>query len=157
RSGAPQVGQWAARCRGRARCRLTLAGVARDNHQGDGRAWEGTAGMEQAAVADLHAAVRPAMWEEATEQLHDVKARRPEACPAHLTGGAGDRAVRAAAKTLGGDSALEARGSEGGAGGAALGMGLPGDVPGAGPDRGGDGLQPSGLAHTCWAARAVDG
>src|SRR5262245_3011151 len=44
RIGAPQVGQRAARCRGLARCRLALAGVALDNHQADGRERDGTAG-----------------------------------------------------------------------------------------------------------------
>jgi hypothetical protein len=107
------------RCRGRARCRLARAGVALDQQQADGRAWDGTAGREQAAVAALHAAVRPDLWEEPPEKLHDVKARRTEACPAHLTGGAGERAVGEADETVGGEGDREDRGGARGAGGVA--------------------------------------
>jgi hypothetical protein len=145
------------RCRGRARCRLARAGLALDHHQAAGREWDGTAGMEQAAVADCHEAVRQDMLEEPTEKRHDVKASSPEACTAHFPGGEGDRAVREADKTLVGDSDLEARGSEGGAGGRAVVMRLPVDVPGDGPELGGDVLQQSGLAPTVFEARAGDG
>jgi hypothetical protein len=131
--------------------------VALAKHPAEGREWDGTAGREQAAVADCHAAVRPDMWEEPTDQLHDVKARSTEACTAHVTGGEGDRAVGEADATVVGDGALEARGGERGEGGGAGVLRLPVDVPGESPDLGGAVLQQSGLAQTFLAERAGEG
>ena len=76
RIGAPQVGQRATRgCMGTL-WRLAIEGVGLHDQEADESGRDGTAGMEKAAVADFHEAVRQDMLEEPTEKLHDVKVRR---------------------------------------------------------------------------------
>ena len=81
------------------------------------------------------------MLEEPAEKLLDVEVGSAWAGTAHFTVGEGDRAICEADKTLVGDSDLEDIGGEVGEGGAAMVIRLTVDVPGAGPDLGGDVLQ----------------
>jgi hypothetical protein len=108
-------------------------------------------------MADFHQAIRPDGREEPAEKLHDVEVGGAWAGTANFTRGKSDRAILEADQTLGGESDLEDRGGERGAGGAAMVMGLPVDVPGDGPDLGIDVLQQAGLAHLFFEERAVDG
>src|SRR2546430_9401599 len=76
---------------------------------------------------------------------------------AHFPISEGDRAVLEAYDTAVGDRDSEDRRGEGGEGGVAVVGGLTRDVPGDGPDLGGDILQQSGLAHIVFADGAGDG
>jgi hypothetical protein len=113
--------------------------------------------MEHAAMADFHKALRQDVLEEPAETRHNVEVGGAWACTAHFTRGKSDRALRAADKTVVGESDLEDRGGEGGEGGAAMVMRLTGDVPGDGPDLGSDVLQQAGLTPLFFEERAVNG
>jgi hypothetical protein len=113
--------------------------------------------MEQAKVADVHAAIGQAMLEEPAEKLYGVKGRGTEAGTAHFPIGDGDGAVCEAHNTAVGDGDAEDIRGEGGAGRVAVVLGLTMDVPGDGPDVGIDGLQQTGLAHLVFEERAGDG
>jgi len=145
------------RLRGLVRCGLALAGVSLPDPPAEGRGREGTAGMEQAAVADCHEAVRPDMREEPAETLSGVTGRGAAAGTAHGTGGASHRAVCEADEPMGGAGDLADLGGQGGEGGGAGMMGLPVAVPGAGPDLWLAVLQPSGRAQGGCEARAGEG
>jgi len=93
----------------------------------------GSAGVQKAAVADLHAALGADMLEESAEKFHGVEGGGAGARTAHFPGGEGDRTVLEADDTLGGDGAPEDRGGEGGEGGMSVVMGLTMDIPGDGP------------------------
>jgi len=108
-------------------------------------------------MPDFHKAIGQDMRKEPAEKLHDVEVGSAEACTTHLTGGEGDRAVRERDNAAVGDGDLEDRRSEGGEGGVSVVMGLTVDVPGDGPDLGGDVLQQSGLMHVFFEEGAVDG
>ena len=136
---------------------LAIAGVCLHDQQAEGRERAGTAGMEKAEVADFHTALGSDVLEEPAEKPHDVEVGSAWACTAHFPVGEGDRALCEADKTLVGDSDLEDIGGEGGEGGAAMVIRLTVDVPGDGPALGGNGLEPSGLAHLFFAERTVDG
>jgi len=125
--------------------------------QAEGIGREGTAGMEHADLPDFHTAIGPDRREEPAETRHDVEVGSAWACPAHLTGGKSDRAVLATDNPWGGEGNPADRGSEGGAGGVAVVLRLPVDVPGEGPDLGGEGLQESGWAPLGFAERTGDG
>lgn len=163
--GAPQLGQRAARGGGGWRWRglalawwrLGIAGMSLLDQQANGCERDGTAGMQKAEVADFHEAVRQDMLEEAAEKLHDVELCRPWAGTAHFAVGAGDRAVREADETVGGDGHREDIGSEVRQGGVAVVMGLTVDIPGDGPDLGGDVLQEASLAHLFLEKRTGNG
>src|SRR4029450_1829902 len=101
-----------------------------------GRRRAGTAGRETAAVADVHETVRQARLAEPAEKFSAIKVRGAEADTAPFPGGAGDRAVLPADETGVGDGALADRRGKGGAGGGAVVMGLPVDMPRDGPDLG---------------------
>ena len=146
-----------ARGRGRALWRLAIAGVALHDQQADGRERDGTAGMEQAEVADFHEAIGQDMLEEPAEKLHDVEVGGAEAGTAHFPVGEGDRAVREADETVVGDGDLEDIRGEVGEGGVAVVIGLTVDIPGDGPDLGVDVLQQAGVAHLFFEEGAVDG
>src|SRR5262249_36658836 len=109
-------------------------GVCLHDQQAEGVAREGTAGMEQAAVADLHEAVGQDMLEEPVDKRHDVKVRGAEACTTNLTVGDGDGAVCEADEAWVGDGAPEDIGGEGGEGSVSVGIGPTMDMPGEGPD-----------------------
>jgi hypothetical protein len=119
--------------------------------------------MEQAEVADLHAAVREHVLEAPAETRHDVKGGGAWACTGRVTGGAGDPAVLEADEALVRDRAPEDIRGQGGAGGRSRVIGLTLDVPGDGPALGGAVLQQSGWAHVFvkkareLGARAVTG
>ena len=76
---------------------------------------------------------------------------------AHFPGGAGDGAIRETDETLVGDGDPEDRGGEVVQGGVSVVMGPTMDMPGDGPDLGGDVLQHAGLAHVFFAERAGEG
>ena len=59
--------------------------------QAHGREREGTAGLEQANVADVHTAIRQDVVEEPAETRQAVEAGGTEAGTADCPGGAGDR------------------------------------------------------------------
>ena len=145
-----------ARWRGLARRRLAIAGVSRRDQEADGRERDGTAGMEQADVADLHEAVRQDVWEEPAEKLHDIKVRSAEAGTASLPVREGDRAVCEADETVIGDGTLADIRGEGGEGGGAVGLRLTVDVPRDGPDLGVDVRQQAGVAHGFFEESAVE-
>lgn len=145
------------RLRGLALGRLAIAGVHLPNHEADSRKREGTAGMEQAEVANFHEAVRQDMLEEPAEKLHDVEVGGAEACTAHFPVGERDGAIREAHETVVGDSDLEDIRGEVGESGVAVVLGLTVDVPGDGPDLGIDVLQESGSVHIFFEEGAVDG
>jgi hypothetical protein len=137
--------------------RLDSAGACLPDHPAERVGRDGTAGREPAAGADVHEAVRENVLEAAAETLSDVECGGAWACTARLTGGQGDGVVCEAHEASVGDGDLEARGGEGWEGRVALEMGLPGDVPGDGPDLGVAVLQPSGLAPVVLADGAGDG
>ena len=145
------------RGRGVARERRVIAGVDRLDHATDGRERESTAGLENAEVADFHAALGPDMREESADKFDGVTGRGAEACTAHLPGGASDDAVRQADETVVGDGDLEDIGGQGGEGGAAMVVGLTVDVPGEGPALRRDVVQPSALGHGVCEEGAGDG
>jgi hypothetical protein len=113
--------------------------------------------MEQAAVADLHEAVREHVLEEPAEKLYGVECGGAWACTAGLTGGEGDRVVFEAHDASVGEGDPADRGGERGEGRVALWMGLTVDVPGDVPDPWVEVFQQSGLAHVVFAERAGDG
>ena len=142
--------------RGCAPHRLAIAGLALHDHQADGREWEGTAGMEKAEVADFPQAIGQDVLEEPPEKLHAVEVGGAEACTAHFPVREGDGTVREAHETVVGDGDLEDIRGEVGEGGVAVVVGLTVDIPGDGPDLGGDVLQQSSLAHLFFEKRTVD-
>jgi hypothetical protein len=134
-----------------------MAGMALLHQPGDGRARDGTAGMETAARADCHKAIGQDRLEEAAEQRHDVEAGSAAACPAHVPGGARNRAVLQADETVVGEGDRADRGGEGGEGGGAVGSGLSVDVPGEGPALGGEGRQQARRAPLFFEEGAGEG
>src|SRR5262249_22739003 len=142
---------------GGARWRRAIEGVCRPTQEADGGKGDGTAGMEKAAVADLHETVRKDMREEPAEKFHDIKGRGAEADTAPFTVGEAARAVLQADETVVGDGDLADIGGEGGEGGRAVVIGLTMDMPGDGPDLGIDVLQPCGLAQLFFEERTGDG
>ena len=142
---------------GRALGRLVLAGVPLLPHQADGGGREGTAGMEKTARPAFPQALGEDVLEEPAEHLHDVEGGGAEAGTAHFAVGEGARAVRKRDDTLGGDGDLADRRGEGGAGGVAVVMRLPGNVPGAKPALGIAMLSEPGLAHLFFAERTGEG
>ena len=125
--------------------RCALAGLSLHDHEADGRERDGTAGMTQTAVTDWHTAIGQDMREASAETRDGVEMGRPWAGTAHVPGGAGDRAVRARDETAVGDGDCADSGGEGDAGGVAVVMGLPVDVPGESPGLWGAVLAQSGL------------
>jgi hypothetical protein len=132
-------------------------GVCLPAHPAEGGERQGTAGMEQAAAADVQEAVGHDRLEEPAEKRHDVKGSGAEACTAHLTRGAGARAIVAADAALGGDGAPEDRGGEGGEGGVAVVLGPTLDMPGAGPALWGHALPQASVAYGVVAECAGEG
>jgi hypothetical protein len=145
------------RLQGLALCRRVIAGMSLHNQQAESREWDGTAGMEQAEMADVHKALGQDVLEASAEKRHDGEVGSAWAGAAHCPIGEGDGAVFEAHETAVGESDPEDIRGQGGAGGVSIMIGLTVDVPGDGPDLGGDGLQPSGVAHGVCAARAVEG
>jgi hypothetical protein len=113
--------------------------------------------MEKTARPAFPQALGEDMLEEPAEQLHDVEGGGAEAGTAHLAVGEGARAVRERDDTLGGDGDLADRRGEGGEGGVAVVMRLPGNVPGAKPALGIAMLSAPGLAHLFFAERTGEG
>jgi len=144
RIGAPQVGQRAARGGGGARGRLVLAGVRPHDQSADGRERDGTAGMEQAAMADLLKAIGQDMLEESADKRDGVEMRRTGPGTTHFPVGEGDGAVGEAHETAVGDSDPEDIRGEVSQGGVAMVLGLTVDVPGDSPDVWVDLLQEAG-------------
>jgi hypothetical protein len=103
--------------------------------------------MQKAEVPDLHEALRENVLEEPAEKLDAVKGGGSWAATAGFTGGEGDGTVLESHETSMGDGAPEDRGGEGGAGGVTIAPRLRVDIPGDGPDLGGDVLPQSGVAH----------
>jgi hypothetical protein len=145
------------RCRGAGRWRLAIDGGALPDQQADGSRRDGTAGMEKAAMPDLHQALGQDVREDPAEQRQDVQASSAEACTAPVPGGAGDRAVCEADETVGGERALEARGGQGRKGGMALVMGPTMDMPGEGPGLRVDVLQETSVTHRFFAEGTGEG
>ena len=108
-------------------------------------------------MADFQKAIGQDVLEEPAEQLQDVEVGGAWAYTANFPRGKSARAILEADKTLVGESALEDRGGERGAGGAAMVLCLTVDVPGDGPDLGSEVLQQAGLAHLFFEERAGDG
>jgi hypothetical protein len=142
---------------GRAPGRLGLAGVSLLHPEADRRARDGTAGMEQAAVADFHHAFGQDGREEAAEQLQDVALGRAKAGTAHFPGGDGDGTVHEAHEAAVGDGHFADGGSEGGEGSGAVGLCLPVAIPGERPHLGSDVRQQAGVLHGVFAERTGDG
>ena len=113
--------------------------------------------MEKTAGADFHAAVRQDVLQEPAETLHDVQGGGAWACAAHFPGGEGDGTVLEAHDAPVGESGLEDRGGEGGAGGVAVRSGLTMPVPGEGPALGVALLQQTSVAPLFFAERPGDG
>jgi hypothetical protein len=156
--GPPQVGQQATNgAGGGGRRALEIAGGCLQDHQAEGVGRDGTACVQQAAGADLHKALGPAMLEDAAEQLDGVERGRAEAGTAGCTGGAGDGTVREAHDAAVGNSHFEDLWGKIVQGGGGMWRRLAVDVPGDGPDLWGDGLQPSGCAHLLFPQGAGDG
>ena len=130
----------------RQRTAKAIAEKARDTQDPGGR-----------HLDQLQEALGPDVREAPAETLPDVEVGQARAGTAHLTRGDGDGAVCEAHDTAVGESDSEDRRGEGGAGGVAMMMGLTVDVPGDGPDLGGDGLQPSGWAQGGLAKSAGEG
>ena len=144
------------RGRGLTRGRHVLAGVDLPDQPADGRARDGTAGMEQAEVADFHKTIGQDMGEEPAEKLHDVELGGAGAGTADFPVGEGDSTVLEAYDAAVGDGNPEDVGGEVGEGGMAMVIGLTVDVPRDGPHLGIDVLQQSGLAHLFFEERTVD-
>ena len=142
------------RCRGCARSGRTIGSVCLQDQQADGVERESTAGMQQAAVADLPQAIGQAMLEESAEKLESVEMGRAWAGTARLTGGEGDGTVREAHDAAVGNGHCEARGGEGVQGGVGVWMGLAVDVPRDGPDLLVNLLSQTGVAHVVLKASA---
>ena len=82
------------RCRGDALRRLASDGMCRHDPPAEGVGREGTAGMEQAAMTDLHAAIGHDVLEAPAEQCQDVEGggawavhEKRSGCPAACGGG----------------------------------------------------------------------
>jgi hypothetical protein len=108
-------------------------------------------------VPDFLQAIGQAMLEEPVEKLHDIEGGSAGACPAGLTGGEGDGAVLQVHDTAVGDSAPEDIRGKVLEGRVSVVIGLPGHVPGAGPDLGGDVLRQSSSAHLLFPKGPRDG
>jgi hypothetical protein len=108
-------------------------------------------------MPDFHKAIGQDLLEEPAEKLHAVELGVAEAGTAHFPGGERHRAVLQAHETVVGDGNLEDRGGEGGASRVAVVMGLRVDVPGEGPDLGGEVLQQARLSHLFFEERPGDG
>jgi hypothetical protein len=113
--------------------------------------------MKQADGADFLQALGQDRVEEPADTLKDVKVDGAAAGTAHLLRGAQDRAVLEAHEAVVGDGDLEDVGGEGGEGGVAVVVGLTVDIPGDGPDLGGDRRQQTGVAHLFSAEGAGEG
>jgi hypothetical protein len=139
------------------RWRRPLARGVLPHQPADGRQRDGTAGMEQAEVADFHQALGQDMRKESPDQLEDAQVQGAEAGPAHFLVGEGNGPLPEAYDAALGDGDLEDLGGQVGEGGMAVMMGLTRHVPGAAPDLGIDGLQEASLAHLFFEEGAVDG
>jgi hypothetical protein len=136
---------------------LAIDGVCLRDHPAEGVRRDGTAGMQQAEVADFHEAVREHVLEEPAEKLHGVKGSGAWARTAKFTGGEGDGVVCETHEALVGDGDPEDRGGKGGEGGVSVVIGLRVDVPGEVPALWVDMLQESGVAHVFFEDGAGDG
>jgi hypothetical protein len=143
------------RGRGLTRGRRVLAGVDLPDQPVDGRERDGTAGREQADVADFLQALGQAMREKPAEKLHNVEVGGTEAGAAHVPGGAGARAVRECDKTAVGDGDLKNIRGEVGEGGVAVVVGLTRTIPGDRSDLGGEVFQQTGVAPLSFAERTI--
>src|SRR5262249_22061573 len=90
-----------------ARWRRVIVGGSLHDHEADGREREGTAGMEQAEVADFLKTIGQDMLEESPEKLDGVEMGRTWAGTAHFPVGEGNRAVRERDNAAVGDGDLE--------------------------------------------------
>ena len=138
---------------GASRRRQGGAGVGGD-HRSDGGGCDATGGVQNAAVAHLHAAHRQDMWEEPGHQRQDVEARGAWTGTAWWAGGKGDAALVQADAAPGGAGHFAARGRQGWQGGGALGRGLAVDGPWGGPDVWGELCKLSGSGPLWCEARA---
>src|SRR6266545_8101564 len=139
-----------------ARWRLDHSGEHLHAQSADGIERDGTAGMEQAEMADLHKAIGQDMLEEAAEKRDGVERSRTGAGTPHFPVGDGDGAVGEAHDPAVGESDPEDLRGEGSEGGVAMVLGLPVDVPGEGPDLWVEMLQEAGVGHVFFADGAVD-
>ena len=89
-------------------------------------------------MADFHEAIGQDMLEEPAEKLSAVEVGGAEAGTAHFPVGECHGTIREADETAVGDGHLEDIRGEGGEGGVAVVVGLTVDIPGDGPDLGGD-------------------
>jgi hypothetical protein len=137
--------------------RRGIAGVGLPDQQADGRERDSPAGLEKAEVAALLQALRQDMLEEAAETLQDIALGGTEAGTAPLPVGARHRAVLRAAEPVMGAGDLEDRGGQGGEGGGAVVVRLPGDMPGEGPALRLDVLQQASVVPLFLAQSTVDG
>ena len=126
-------------------------------HAADGRARDGTAGMEQAKMPDFLKALGQDMLKEPPETRYAVELSGAEAGTADFPVGEGDRAVLQADETVVGDGHLEDIRGEVRQGGVAVVVGLTVDMPGDAPDLGVDVLQHASVAHLVFEEGAVDG
>ena len=94
--------------------------------------------MKKTEMPDFHKAIGQDVLEKPAEKLHDVKVHGAGACTANFTVGKRDRAVLEADDTLVRDGDSEDIGGEVGAGGVTVGLRLTVDIPGDGPDLGGE-------------------
>ena len=153
------TGRTAGRARGRGHALWwpAIAGMALDDQEADGRERDSPAGLEQAEVADCHKAIGPDRREEAAETLSAVEAGGAEASTAHVPVGARTGTIREADETVVGDGNLADLRGAGRTGGVAVVLGLTVDIPGDGPDLGGEVLQQTDLAHLFFADGTGDG
>ena len=145
------------RCRRCERSWREIDGVCLQDHQAEGGGRDGTAGMQKAAVADLHKAIGQDMLEESADTLHGVERGRTWASTAGFTGGKGDGTVLEAHDAAVGNSHFEDIRGEVLQGGVAVWIGLAVDVPGDGPDLWVDLLQQTGVAHVFFKESTGDG
>jgi len=136
---------------------LIFAGGFLHDPPADGGEREGTARMEQAAVADFLKALGQDMLEEPADKFENVKVGGAEAGTAHFPIGERDRAVLETHDAVVGDGALEDVGGKGGEGRGAVMVGLRVDVPGDGPALRSDGLSQTGVAPRVFAECTGDG
>jgi hypothetical protein len=108
-------------------------------------------------MPDVLQAIGQDVREEPAEKRQAGKGGGAGAGMADFPRAEGDRAVCEAHETAGGESDREDRGGAGGAGRVAVVVGLTLDVPGEGPDLGGDILQQSGGAQGVFAEGAGEG
>ena len=116
----------------------------------------GRAGVQKAAVADLHEAIGEDRREEPAEKLHGVAVGGAAARTATFTVGAGDGAVLEADDALVGEGAPAHLGSEIGEGGGSVVMGPTTDLPGHSPARWGAVLQEAGVVPGFFEERTGD-